>query len=54
MFSLPVEVLHDYPHEHVQHEEADKEQEGDEVDKPPLVVVTLRLNIYILDLHLTL
>lgn len=40
---LPVEVLDDDPHEHVEYEEADEEQEGDEVEQTPLVVVTLRL-----------
>ena len=35
----PVEVLHDDTDEHVEDEEAHQEQEGDEVEKTPLVVV---------------
>ena len=35
----PVEVLHDDTHEHVEDEEANQEQEGDEVEETPLVVV---------------
>ena len=35
----PVEVLHDDTNEHVEDEEANQEQEGDEVEKTPLIVV---------------
>ena len=35
----PVEVLHDDTDEHVEDEEPNKEQEGDGVEKTPLVVV---------------
>ena len=38
-----MEVLDDDADEHVEHEEADKQQERDEVEKAPLVVVALRL-----------
>ena len=34
-----VEVLHDDPDEHVEDEEPHQEQEGDEVEKTPLIVV---------------
>lgn len=34
-----VEVLHHDPHEHVEHEEGHDEQEGDEVEEHPRVVV---------------
>ena len=42
--AAPVEVLHHDPHEHVEHEEADQQQEGDEVQQAPLVVVLARLH----------
>ena len=42
-FASPVKVLHDDPHEHVEDKEADKEEEGDEVEQPPLVKVLLGL-----------
>ena len=38
-----MEVLHDHPHEHVEYEKAHEEEEGDEVDQAPLVVVLLGL-----------
>ncbi len=34
-----MKVLHHDPHEHVEHEEANQQQERDEVDEPPLVEV---------------
>lgn len=40
-----VEVLHHHTHEHVQHEEAHNQQEGDEVKQHPGVVVTYRLSV---------
>ena len=39
-----VEVLDDDADEHVEHEEGDEQQERDEVEQTPLVVVHLRLN----------
>ena len=42
-FASPVKVLHDDPHEHVEDKEADKEEEGDEVEQPPLVKILLGL-----------
>ena len=45
--AAPVEVLHHDPHEHVEHEEADQQQEGDEVQQPPLVVVLARLHAHL-------
>jgi hypothetical protein len=38
-----VEVLYDNTNEHVEDKESDQEQEGDEVQQPPLVEVLLRL-----------
>jgi hypothetical protein len=38
-----VEVLNDDPHKHVEDEEADKEQEGDEVEEAPFVKILLGL-----------
>lgn len=38
-----VEVLHHHSHEHVEHKEADDEEEGDEVEEHPGVVVGHRL-----------
>lgn len=38
-----VEVLYHHPHEHVEHKEADNEEEGDEVEEHPGVVVDHRL-----------
>ena len=38
-----VEVLHDHAHKHVEDEEADEQEEGDEVDQPPLVEILARL-----------
>jgi len=38
-----MEVLHYYPHKHVEHEEADDEEEGDEVEEHPGIVVGHRL-----------
>lgn len=40
-----VEVLHHHPHEHVEHKEADDEEEGDEVEEHPGVVVGHRLEV---------
>lgn len=40
-----VEVLHHHPHEHVEHKEADDEEEGDEVEEHPGVVVGYRLEV---------
>lgn len=37
--STPVKVLHHDSDKHVQHEEAHQQQEGDEVEEPPLGVV---------------
>lgn len=34
-----MEVLHDDPDEHVEDEEAHQEEEGDEVQQPPLGVI---------------
>jgi len=39
-----VEVLDDHADEHVEHEEADQQQERDEVEKAPFVVVHARLH----------
>lgn len=41
--SAPVKVLHHDSDKHVQHEEANQQQEGDEVEEPPLGVVLNRL-----------
>ena len=41
--SASVEILHNHPNKHVEDKEANKEKEGDEVEKSPLVVVLLRL-----------
>ena len=38
-----VEVLHDHAHKHVEDEEANEQEEGDEVDQPPLIEVLARL-----------
>jgi len=42
--STLVEVLDDDSDEHVEYEEPDEEQERDEVQQTPLVVIPLRLN----------
>jgi len=39
-----VKVLDDHAHEHVEHEEADQQQERDEIQQTPLAVVPLRLS----------
>jgi hypothetical protein len=41
-----VEVVDHNTHEHVEHEEADQEQEGDEVDHAPFVVVLDGLHVW--------
>jgi hypothetical protein len=38
-----VEIFNDNTNEHVEDEESDQEQEGDEVEQPPLVKVLLGL-----------
>ncbi len=38
-----MEVLNNDPHKHVEDEEADKEQEGDEVEQAPFVKILLGL-----------
>ena len=43
-----VKVLDDDSHEHVQHEETDEQQERDEVQQTPLVVVLTGLQIAML------
>jgi len=40
-----VKVLDDNADEHVEHEEGDEQQERDEVEQSPFVVVHLRLNV---------
>lgn len=40
-----VEVLHHHAHEHVQHEEAHNQQEGDEIKQHPGIVVDYRLSV---------
>ena len=42
-----VEVLNDHAHKHVEHKEPDQEQERDEVEQAPLVVVAPRLQVKI-------
>lgn len=42
-FTTFVEVLNDNANKHVQYEEADQQQERDEVEKAPFVVVYSRL-----------
>jgi len=39
-----VKVLHHNTDEHVEHEEGDEQQERDEVEQTPLVVIHFRLN----------
>ena len=41
----PVEVLHNDPDKHVEDEEADKQEERDEVQQPPLVVIPSELEV---------
>ncbi len=41
-----VEVLHHHSHKHVQHKEADDQQERDEVEEHPGVVITHRLQAW--------
>ncbi len=41
-----VEVLHHHSHKHVQHKEADDQQERDEVEEHPGVVIALRLQAW--------
>jgi len=43
-FTTLVKVLHHNTDEHVEHEEGDEQQERDEVEQTPLVVIHLRLN----------
>ena len=40
-----MEVLHHDPDKHVEHEEANKEEERYEVEQPPLVVIPSELEV---------
>ena len=41
--SASVEILHNHSNKHVENKETNKQKEGDEVKKSPLIVVLLRL-----------
>jgi len=49
-----VKVFDNYSDEHVEHKEADEQQERDEVQQTPLVVVPLRLDRHTIDAKKTL
>lgn len=45
MLATLVEVLHHHTHEHVEDKEADDQEEGDEVEQHPWIVVGQRLEV---------